>query len=48
MLLKEDFLLFTEVDSQSVDDSFREYSPSLNVSSDVLDNNSKTPFLNIK
>ena len=45
-IIKGGFPPVYSVDTQSTNDSFREYSPNLKVS-DVLEKNSKTPFLNI-
>jgi hypothetical protein len=45
-IIKGGFPPVYSVDSQSAEDSFREYSPNLKIS-DVLEKNSKTPFLNI-
>ena len=45
-IIKGGFPPVYSVDTQSTNDSFREYSPNLKIS-DVLEKNSKTPFLNI-
>ena len=45
-IIKGGFPQVYEVDTQSTDGTFREYSPNLKIS-DVLEKNSKTPFLNI-
>jgi hypothetical protein len=45
-IIKGGFPPVYSVDTQSANDSFREYSPNLKIS-DVLEKNSKTPFLNI-
>ena len=46
-IIKGGFPQVYEVESQSADDSFREYSPNLKISDVLEKNDSKTPFLNI-